>query len=169
MKLHLTKTTRLRDFPFCDQLTEGQKAELLKASSFDYGSMTVADLFDMVEGRTPDVIKSIITEDITVVDYITVTYGLQKFIEWFTQQIESFTIRPTAEETAAAAGVPQPTYQEGVLFMLRAYFGKASFAEVEQLTLTDYLLASKDTFIKMTLERNLGEIYKIKTQKNIKR
>lgn len=169
MKLQLTRTTKIKDFPFYEELSDEQKNKLLESSTFDYGKLTVSDLFDMAEGKVPSKLSALITEDITVVDYIALTYGLQKFVEWYTKEIETYTVKPTAEETAAAAGVVKPTYQESILFMLRSYFDARSFAEVEQLTLTDYLLASKDTFIKMTLERNLGEIYKRKTQKNIKR
>lgn len=164
MKFRLTQKTRLREFPFYEELTEQQLNELLKSSSYDYGRLHVSDLFDMVEGKTPEPIKAMIGEDMTVVDYVVVTYGLKKFMEFFTKQLERYSVRPTSDEAAAMNGVTPPTYQESVLFMLRKYFGLKSFAAAERLTLTDYLLAAKDYYVRMTSERNLGEIYKRKTK-----
>ena len=165
MKFRLTNNTKLSEFPFYEELTEQQLNELLKSSSYDYGKLHISDLFDMVEGKTPEAIGRMICEDMTVVDYVVITYGLKKFMEFYTKQLERFRVKPTSEEAAAMNGVQQPTFQESVLFLLRKYFNLKDFAAVEKLTLTDYLLAVKDNYLHVTCERNLADIYRRKSKK----
>ncbi len=164
MRFKITNKTLASEFPYLEELSQDDKIKILKCSKFDFGAITVSEFFDIIGGALPKCIMDKMTDKMTVVDYVTFTFGLERFLEFYTKELEKLIIKPTAEEERAARGVVQPTFQENILFFLRNYFNCRTFAEAETLTLTDYLLSAKDNYIRMKIERNLSDVFKNKSK-----
>lgn len=84
-------------------------------------------------------------------------YRIAAFCVWvneFIDAAEKLTLKPTAKQIAAANGCQKVTFEESVYFFMREYFGLQSFDAVRELSVSDYLLAKKDTYNKQVVERN---------------
>ena len=85
-------------------------------------------------------------------------YRILAFSVWldeFISAAEGLTLKPTPKQIAASSGCRPVTFEESVYFFMREYFGLSSFDAVRDLTVSDYLLAKKDTYNKQVVERAL--------------
>lgn len=126
-------------------------------------TLTLAEFFACCEGDFSCVLKD--------QNNITTGEGLwleifRDFVADFCKILERLVIPQTPEQKQASANCLPVEWQEGMLVFVRAYFGLKSFAEAENVTIGDYLLAKKDDYNANIFQRNMA---KIQTQKIHKR
>lgn len=127
-----------------------------------YYSMTLGQFGALLQGAEPlKVFARGTLEDLTVFEYYTIQ-GLADFIRGYVDNLVKFTVKPQADEPTAA--VPMSA-AEGLLVFARNYFGLHSFAETEQLTLADILIAKKDTYNQVMAQR----AYAAKLKKGVRK
>ena len=83
--------------------------------------------------------------------------SVRAFSAWlrdFVALVDSFSLKPTAKQIRYANGCVEMSFDESVYVFLREYFNLPRFDDVLGLTVGDYLLAKKDNFNRMTIERN---------------
>lgn len=171
MKIDLTKI-RASDFEavFGTDSREWQQAWTACGAhcDTDLWQMTIKDLGEIMDGRTPAFVDALFSDDQTARERIGVQKAVQDFIENFVSLLSKYSIRQTAEERQAAAGIETFQSTEGLLVFARAYFGLKSFSETEGVTLADVYLAKKDTYITAMFQKNLSNIqatrYKLKSK-----
>jgi hypothetical protein len=122
-------------------------------------TLTLAEFFACCEGDFSCVLKD--------QNNITTGEGLwletfRDFVADFCKILERLVIPQTPEQKQASANCLSVEWQEGMLVFVRAYFGLKSFAEAENVTIGDYLLAKKDDYNANIFQRNMA---KIQTQK----
>lgn len=119
-----------------------------------YYALTIAQWHAITAGRIEDVFGEKIKDplQLTAYEYYTIT-GLKAFAENYVKQLERFSVKSDTNEQAAQAVCFKVTMTEGLLIFAREYFGLHSFAEAEQITLADLLLAKKDTYNKTMFQK----------------
>ena len=93
MKFKITNKTLASEFPYLEELSTEDKIKILKCSKFDFGAITVSEFFDIIGGALPKCIMDKMTDKMTVVDYITFTFGLERFLEFYTKELEKLIIK----------------------------------------------------------------------------
>lgn len=84
-------------------------------------------------------------------------YRVLAFTNWlkdFIALVDRLTLKPTAKQVKWSAGCIEMSFDESVYVFLRSYFGLHCFDDVQTMTVADYVLAKKDTYNKMIVERN---------------
>lgn len=157
--MKIDKHTLYRDFapvePYVEPSTHD---ELRRASVVErYGEggfyeMTLGDFLDAAEHDDISVLQDCNGE--TVFD----VYRATAFSLWVNELIallEGYNIKPTAKQVAAAGACKTISFEESVYFFCREYFGLQNFDDVRKLKVVDYILARKETYNRLMMERNL--------------
>lgn len=139
---------------------ESRKALMAEAAKIrDPYTLTLAEFFACCEGDFVCVMKD--TENPTTGEGLWLEI-FRNFLNDFGKILERLVIPQTPEQKQASANCLPVEWQEGILVFVRAYFGLKSFAEAENVTIGDYLLAKKDEYNSTIFQRNIA---KIQTQK----
>lgn len=126
----------------------------------DLWQLTIKDFGMMMRGEVPQRLQRLFSPEARVVDFLRAKNAISKFTENFIEILKIYTLTQTADEIRAARGVPSYNENEGMLVFVRQYFGLRSFSEAEKVTLADFLLAKKDSYINATFQRNLLDVQK---------
>lgn len=79
--------------------------------------------------------------------------GFGAFVDEFIRVARNLT-PPASPSEPSSAGCYQIQIDEAMLVFCRRYFGLHSFREAEQITLAEWLIARRDEFNRVILERN---------------
>lgn len=83
--------------------------------------------------------------------------GFKEYVETFTQALKQTTIKETANETKAAAGLLPMSLEESVLTFCRDYFNLPNF-DIDGLHVWEFMLAKKAAYNKVLFQRNYDKI-----------
>ena len=125
-------------------------AVVAKYGDNGFFTLTIGALLDGMHGEFRPMYDA---NGLTVFD----VYRVRAFSVWvrdFIGLVERFTLKPTAKQIGYTNGCVKMSFDESVYVFLREYFGLHRFDDVLDLTVADYLLAKKDTFNRMVVERN---------------
>ena len=122
-------------------------------------TLTLAEFFACCDGDFGCVMKD--TKNMTTGEGLWLEYFCN-FVTDFGKILERLVIQQTQEQKQASANCLPVEWQEGMLVFVRSYFGLKSFAEAENVTIGDYILAKKDEHNNAIFQRNMA---KIQTQK----
>lgn len=155
----VTNETRYADFQPTEKYLKPASVDALKkASERAYVGMyelTFGQFLRASGGDFSEVLGDM--SDPTVLQ----VYWCKRFADFqaeFGDALKNTQVQPTADQKQAASGLPQQTFAEAMLTFGRAYFGLHSFAEAENLTLGDLIIARKDVYISAMFERRLQAI-----------
>lgn len=143
-------------------LTDESKNELTDASARfycgenGYYSLTIADFHALISGSV-EVGRFSLAEHSHLVFAKFFLQGLANFAKDFVTLLSELTPPPTAEEIRANRNLLPIGIAESLLIFARSFFGLRSFAEAEQITLADLILAKKETYNKIIFERNQAQ------------
>lgn len=162
--MKVTDKTKLSELAaFLPYLEQSSIKSIKDAAEAKFGSpwgVTIGQFFTYSEGDYSAIgVDFGRPLEVTVFQY----YWMESFKEMTMQlqrTIESLTVQPTPEAKEASVGCRKMSFQESVKVFCRAYFGLHSFAEVDALTLDDFLLAKKDAYNKDIFDKTLAEIHK---------
>lgn len=151
----ITEWTKYVDFAPFDKYVRGrEKKSIMQAAEKRLGSvwgLTIGRFAELIKGRFE------IDENTTVLE----VYWWRRFEEFcdeFAKICKRFTIKQDAHEMRAAQGLPEMSIVEGMLVFAKDYFGLHSFSDAEKITLGDFVLAKKASFINMTYQKRLQQI-----------
>lgn len=161
--LKIDRNTKYDDFAtFEGVLADGEEARLKDAAVRDlYGSqgfmaMPIKDLTDVLQGdNTP------LRIDGTVFG----VYRHKAAVEWFAQFVDTLqrlTLPPTPEQTRQTQGTMPATIDKAIYFFLRSFFRLHGYAEADNLTVADLLLAKEEAYNAAVVERNISNQLKEK-------
>ena len=139
---------------------ESRKVLMEQAAKIrDPYTLTLAEFFACCDGDFGCVVKD--TKEPTTGEVLWLEM-FQGFVADFGKILERLVIPQTPEQKQASANCLPVEWQEGMLVFVRSYFGLKSFAEAENVTIGDYILAKKDEYNTAIFQRNMA---KIQTQK----
>lgn len=124
--------------------------------------MTLADFFACCNG---DFSKVVADMDNPTTGEVLWIECFKQFLEDFSKIAQRFVIPQTAEQKQASANCLPVEWQEGMLVFVRKYFGLKSFADAENITIADWILAKKDEYNAAIFERNMQNIQKQKIRR----
>lgn len=155
--LKIDRHTKWIDFAAMEHCISAEDTQRImeKAVTAKYGEngfymLTIKELLDGMHGEFAELYED---EGKTVFDI----YRVRAFSAWlrdFVALVDSFSLKPTAKQIRYANGCVEMSFDESVYVFLREYFNLPCFDDVLGLTVGDYLLAKKDNFNRMTIERN---------------
>jgi len=121
---------------------------------FDFNQLTIGQFAELLECKLPRVLHSELCNlGVTVFQVVAVRNAVDKFMKFFNNIHEQYKVPQTAAEQVASAGLLQPSIIEAMLIFTRQYFGLHDFGAAERITLLEYLLAKKHTFITESFQR----------------
>lgn len=122
-----------------------------------YYGLTIGQLARLLDGDTLGVFPNADTEKMTVFEYMTIR-GLEEFVKGYFDALKRLTLKPTEKEERASQGCVKMGSIEAMLIFARRYFELHSFAEAENVTLGDVLIAKKDSYNTMLQQRQYANI-----------
>lgn len=131
-------------------------ATLVNIGKDGFYSMTIGDLLRCMDGDFSPLMK----HDGTTVFDVYCIKDFSVFCDQFVKMVDSLTLKPTADDSKNARGTKKLTFAESLLIFCRRYFGLHSFADVERLTLADYVIAKKDDYNEQVINRNIANSLK---------
>ncbi len=127
-----------------------------------YGELRIADFFGCMRCDFSVIgVDSSTWNNATQAQYIW-AMGFADYLDGFGKILERLTPSASPEQRQAQGVCLSVSFEESVLVFIRDYFGLRSFKAAEELTINEYLIAKKDTYNKVTFERKLNDIYKLK-------
>lgn len=158
--MQVTENTKYSVFAPVEQYATPETIENLKqAAQKIYGdtwSLTIGQFAELSDGNGfYDILGD--TSDPTVLQ----VYWLKAFADFakdFAKVLESVKIPQDAAELQAAESCKKVSMLEGMLVFARGYFGLHSFADAEQVTLADYVIARRDEYNKAIYSRKLADL-----------
>ena len=145
-------------FPFESCLKEGERDKIMDAAAQDlYGDggfwmMPLGHLFALIEGDVTPMIKD---EGTTVFDVYRLK-GVEVFLEQFIASLDALTLPPTPDEMRWQQGTKKTTTERAIRVFVRDYFGLHDFKSVDDLTVTDLLIAKEAAYNHNVVERNIA-------------
>lgn len=145
-------------------IDDAQRRKLMDASARDlYGDggwwlMPLGDLFAIYDGDTSPLKKG---GGKTVFDVYRVI-GLSEWMERYIATLEGLTLRPTAKEAALQNGTTRTTFENAVRVFCRDWFGLPNYKCVDDLTVTDFLIAKEAAYNRAVIDRNISNQLKVK-------
>lgn len=136
-------------------MTDESKERLKKAAERDFGGfygLTLAQFNAACKNEFAEILPRFRTADFTVFDY-GVILAFADFANGYVDMLAKYVIPQTSQEKQASAACAKVGWLEGLLIFSREYFGLKSFAEAEQATLGDLLIAKRDTYNKGMYQR----------------
>lgn len=128
-----------------------EAAPYVVLGSGGYYDMTLGQFGALLQGAEPlDVFARGSYEDLTVFEYYTIA-GLADFIKQYSEQLVKLTPQPDNGDVKPSTLPMSAT--EALLVFAREYFGLQSFAAAEKTTLADLLIAKKDAYNKIMVQR----------------
>ena len=168
MKVRIDKNTKYTDIAhYISLMTEEDINFLLKKINFDFGTLKISYFCELLEKQDNiiDAVKMKAFENNNAFDFITWIYGFPLFIEFLSNELKKFEA-PVPEEVKIASGtLPKTSITESIMIFLQDFFKRASFAEVEDLTVNDYFLAKKAAGLREIFEYNLNQYRNRKIRK----
>lgn len=127
-----------------------------------YGELRIADFFGCIHCDFSAIgVDGSTWNNATQAQYIW-AMGFADYLDGFGKMLERLTPTTTPEQRQAQSACLSVEFEESVLVFCRDYFGLRSFRAAEELTVNEYLIAKKDTYNKVTFERKMNDIYKLK-------
>lgn len=166
--MRLTRTTKYKDFAELEQyLQEGERKRITETAARCYlgdGGYYALNVSQFVRlcGNDINALNNLPIDDLSSVYAVYFFQGLREFIADYISQLAKLNVQQTPMEQHAAKGCLSLSLAEGLLIFCRDYFGLHSFAEAENVTLDELLIAKRDHYNKVTFERNTA---RIQTQK----
>lgn len=155
----ITEKTQYIDFiAIEDVMTDEAAAQLDEATAAKYGSyydLSLRDFFAVMR-KDFSCVGYDGGDDLDVLQGHWI-HGFAAFVDKLTNIVKSYQLPQTAESMAAAAKCTKITFEESVLFLCREYFALHSFDAVYSLTISDYILAKKDTYNKVVFDREINK------------
>lgn len=172
MKLDLNKIS-FADFDvlyksgiISDAEVAAAKAAVGSNFDFNFWGLTLGDIGQMMEGKVPDgVIELFRIQDISASEFLRRNGAFERFAESFCDIVAQFTIEPSGDEKMASIGLPVFNKHEGFLVFARQHFGLKNYTEAENITLGDFYLAKKESYIQKMFEKNMQSLIKSKSKK----
>lgn len=151
--------------PFEKCLQAGEVDRLKKAAPIavigrdGYLSLTIADFNALaIHGDLSVILRGKSELELSVFEWYTLQ-GLKDFFEGYAKDLEKFAVKGDAKEQRAQAACYKSGAVESMIVFAREYFGLKSFAEAEQVTLAELLLARKYTYNKVMFSKALQAQY----------
>lgn len=165
--VNVTKRVNLSRMAFADfVILFGDRKDVMEAAEqrvqavtdVDMWQLTIGDLGQYLQGEYPTSLADRFDASKSVAEYLGTFKALREFVGKFVKLLARFTVKATADELQASAGLPKFDETEGLLVFAREYFGLPSFDAAEKVTLGELYLAKKDDYIKTMAQRNLQRI-----------
>lgn len=157
--MRVSETTKYSEYAGVEKyLKDEDVKELTKAAQRQfvaYEGLTFAQFSACCNGNFEDVLGN--CDDPTVYQ-IYWCKGFGAFAKTFADTLKNLQVPQTPEEQQAANGLPAMTFNEGMLVFVRSYFGLQSFAQAEQVTLGEILIAKHDSYYGAMYQRKLHQI-----------
>lgn len=147
-------------FPFESSLTDGAKARLTDAAATDhygeggYWVMPLGDLFALIEGDT-SILMNENGDGKTAFEVYRIK-GVEPFIDQLIASLDALTLPATPDEMRWQQGTKKMSFEEATRVFCRDYFGLPNFKEVDDLTVTDLLIAKEAAYNHAVIERNIS-------------
>lgn len=156
--MQITTHTRFLDVAAYMQVaTDDTLARIRKAAPVavfgdgGYYTMTLGQFGALLQGAEPlDVVAGGTYETLTVFEYYAIE-GMADFVRQYAEMLKRFTPQPIAGESVG--NTVQMTAAEALLVFARKYFALPSFQAAEQITLGDLLIAKKDAYNEIMVQR----------------
>lgn len=163
--MKVTETTKYREFLQFEGYVIPESVQALKQAAERKFKpchlLTIAEFWGVSAGNYE------LLGDMTDPTVLQVYWMLRfkEFCEAFTKTLEKLQPPQTPEQAQAASGTVEIPPQQSMLIFVRDYFGLRSFAEAEQCTLNEYILAKKDKYNQAVMQHNYLNLQKQKIKK----
>lgn len=154
-------------FPFESSLAKGEAEKLMDAAARDlYGEggfavMPLRDLFAIFDGD----VACLLQHDGTTAFDVYRVKGCRVYLERLITNLEALTLQPTADELKWQAGTVKVDFEPAIRIFCRDFFGLHNFKDVDDLTVTDILIAKQAAYNHAVVERNIANGMKTKGAK----
>jgi hypothetical protein len=168
--MNITRSTKWNSIlPF---LTAERIAQLKESISdcaiFDFWQFDLGDFSQMISGHVPDKLwQKMQDDDMSVEQAVSLMNAIEPFLKEFEAVMKQYYIQPTAEEEFAMRGTPETTVIEAMHEFILSHFGQhpTKGGYNENITLIEYAMAKKATFVSRLQNKNIEEYRKINAPK----
>ena len=155
--------------PFLDSEKIAQlKNTIQDCAIFDFWQLEIKDFAQLLGGGVPDAfVEKLQSDETTVQDAISIFNACENFLKEFEAVMKQYYIQPTKEEEFAMRGVPDMTVIEAMHEFILSHFGQhpTKGGYNENITLIEYAMAKKATFVSRLQNKNIEEYRKLNAPK----